>query len=257
MLKLWYNSPAEQWVEALPIGNGRLGAMIFGNPYHEKIQLNENTVWAGQPNRNDNPDAKEALPQVRQLIFEGKFKEAQDLVNQKFITKISNGMPYQTVGNLNLSFPGHENFTNYYRELNIENAVATTRYVVGGVSYQREVFASIPDQVIIVRLTASKPGKLNFTASMDRPSQINISTEGNDKLILSGTTGDCETIKGKVKFHAQVKIVSEGGTISASGNALNVTNANNATVYISIASSFKSYSDISANAGERASAYRH
>ena len=255
MLKLWYNSPAEQWVEALPIGNGRLGAMIFGNPYHEKIQLNENTVWAGQPNRNDNPDAKEALPQVRQLIFEGKFKEAQDLVNQKFITKISNGMPYQTVGNLNLSFPGHENFTNYYRELNIENAVATTRYVVGGVSYQREVFASIPDQVIIVRLTASKPGKLNFTASMDRPSQINISTEGNDKLILSGTTGDCETIKGKVKFHAQVKIVSEGGTISASGNALNVTNANNATVYISIASSFKSYSDISANAGERASAY--
>jgi len=255
LLKLWYNKLAEQWVEALPVGNGRLGAMIFGNPYHERIQLNENTVWAGQPNRNDNPDAKEALPRVRQLIFEGKFKEAQDLVNQKFISKISNGMPYQTVGNLNLSFPGHENFTNYYRELNIEKAVATTHYNVGGITYKREVFASIPDQVIIVRITANKPGKLNFSASMDRPTQIDVSTEGNDKLILSGITGDCDAVKGKVKFQAQVKIANEGGTIWATENTLNVSNANTATIYISIASSFKNYSDINANAGERASVY--
>ena len=106
LMKLWYNQPAKQWVEALPIGNGRLGAMVFGNPSNEKIQLNENTIWAGQPNRNDNPNAKEALPKVRQLIFEGKYKEAQDLVNQKFISKISQGMPYQTAGNLNLLFPG-------------------------------------------------------------------------------------------------------------------------------------------------------
>ena len=101
LLKLWYNQPAKQWVEALPIGNGRLGAMVFGNPAQEEIQLNENTVWAGQPYRNDNPDAKEALPKVRQLIFEGKYKEAQDLVNRKFISRNSQGMPYQTVGNLN------------------------------------------------------------------------------------------------------------------------------------------------------------
>ena len=255
LLKLWYNRPAEQWVEALPVGNGRLGAMVFGNPYHEKIQLNENTVWAGQPNRNDNLDAKEALPKVRQIIFEGKYKEAQDLVNQKFISKTSNGMPYQTVGNLNLSFPGHEKYTNYYRELNIEKAVATTRYDVDGVSYQYEVFASAPDQVIIMRITANKPGKLDFSASMDRPSQVDISTEGHDKLILSGVTGDCDGVKGIVKFQAQVKIVLEGGAISAVNNTLNVTNANAATVYISIASSFKNYSDISANAGDRASAY--
>lgn len=255
LLKLWYNRPAEQWVEALPVGNGRLGAMIFGIPYREKIQLNENTVWAGQPNRNDNPDAKEALPKVRQLIFEGKFKEAQDLVNQKFITKISNGMPYQTVGNLNLSFPGHENFSNYYRELNIEKALATTRYDIGGVTYKREVFASIPDQVIIVRITASKPGKLNFSASMDRPTKIDISTEGNDKLILSGKTGDCDAVKGDVKFQAQVKIVTEGGTISTTDNAIFIINANSATVYVSIASSFKNYNDISANAGEKAGSY--
>ena len=255
LLKLWYNKPAEQWVEALPVGNGRLGAMVFGNPYREKIQLNENTVWAGQPNRNDNLDAKEALPKVRQLIFEGKFKEAQDLVNKKFISKTSNGMPYQTVGNLNLSFPGHENYTNYYRELNIEKAIATTRYNVGDVSYKREIFVSGPDQVIVVHVTADKPGKLNFSASMDRPSEIVISTEGNDKLILSGKTGDCDGIKGLVHFQAQVKIVSEGGKISATDNALNVINANTATVYISIASSFKNYLEISANAGERASGF--
>jgi alpha-L-fucosidase 2 len=255
LLKLWYNRPAEQWVEALPVGNGRLGAMVFGNPYREKIQLNENTVWAGQPNRNDNLDAKEALPKVRHLIFEGKYKEAQDFVNQKFISQTSNGMPYQTVGNLNLSFPGHENYTNYYRELNIEKAVATARYDVDGVSYQHEVFASIPDQVIIVRITANKPGRLSFVVSLDRPTQVDISTEGNDKLILSGITGDCDGVKGNVKFQTQVKIVSEGGTISAVNNTLNVTNANTAMVYISIASSFKNYSDISANAGDRASAY--
>jgi alpha-L-fucosidase 2 len=255
-LKLWYNHPAEQWVEALPVGNGRLGAMEFGNPLNEKIQLNESTVWAGQPNRNDNPDAKEALPKVRQLIFDGKYKEAQDLVNQKFISKISNGMPYQTVGNLNLSFPGHGNFTNYYRELDIEKAVATTRYSVDGVVFKREVFASIPDHVIIVRITSDKPGRINFSATMDRPSSpIEISTEGNDKLILSGITGDCETIKGNVKFQAQVKIVPEGGSITSTQNALNVSSANSATIYISIASSFKNYADISANAGERANNY--
>ncbi len=105
-LKLWYTKPAKQWVEALPVGNGRLGAMVYGDPLKELIQLNENTVWAGSPYRNDNPDAREALPEVRKLIFEGKYKEAQDMVNQKFISKISNGMPYQTMGNLRLIISG-------------------------------------------------------------------------------------------------------------------------------------------------------
>jgi alpha-L-fucosidase 2 len=255
LLKLWYNQPANQWVEALPIGNGRLGAMVFGNPSQEEIQLNENTVWAGQPYRNDNPDAKEALPKVRQLIFAGKYKEAQDLVNQKFISRNSQGMPYQTVGNLQLSFPGHENFKNYYRELNIETAVTSLRYDVDGVTYKREVFASFPDQVIVIRITASKPGKINFTASMNRPASVDISTEGNDKLIMSGVTGDCDSIKGAVKFQVQVKIMTEGGSVSATNNGIIVNNANIATLYISIASSFKNYNDISANAGERANTY--
>jgi alpha-L-fucosidase 2 len=255
LLKLRYKQPAKLWVEALPIGNGRLGAMVFGNPSKEEIQLNEITVWAGQPNRNDNPDAKEALPKVRQLIFDGKYKEAQDLVNQKFISRNSQGMPYQTVGNLNLSFPGHEYYTNYYRELNIETAVTTTQYDVDGVTYKHEVYASFPDQVIIVRVTASKPGKISFSASMNRPASVDISAEGNDKLIMSGITGDCDSIKGALKFQAQVKIAAEGGSVSAANKSIIVDNANSATLYISIASSYRNYNDISANAGERANTY--
>lgn len=255
LLKLWYKQPAKQWVEALPIGNGRLGAMVFGNPSKEEIQLNENTVWAGQPNRNDNPDAKAALPKVRQLIFAGKYKEAQDLADRKFISRNSQGMPYQTVGNLLLSFPGHENFTNYYRELNIATAVTTTRYDVDGVTYRREVFASFPCQAIILRITVSKPGKINFTASLNRPATVDISAEGNDKLIMSGITGNCDSIKGAVKFQVQVKIATDGGSVSVDNKSLIVNNADVATLYISIASSFKNYNDISANAAERANTY--
>ncbi|MBN1406993.1 MAG: glycoside hydrolase family 95 protein [Calditrichaceae bacterium] len=254
-LKLWYNQPAKQWVEALPVGNGRLGAMVFGNPSKEQIQLNENTVWAGQPNRNDNPHAKEALPKVRQLIFDGRYKEAQDIVNDKFISKNSQGMPYQTIGNLNLVFPGHEKFINYYRELDIETAVTTTRYDVDGVTYQREIFASFPDQVIILKITANQPGKINFTATMDHPAQVDISTEGYDKLIMSGVTGDCDSITGAVKFQAHVKIITDVGSASATDTSLTVNNANAATLYISMASSFNNYQDISANAGERANSF--
>ena len=131
-------------LKALPVGNGRLGAMIYGDPENEIIQLNENTIWAGQPNRNDNPDAKAALKKVRELIFEGKYKEAQDLVNRDFITKKSHGMPYQTAGNLKLSFEGHDNITNYSRELNLEKAVASTSYQVGEVNYKPRCFHLSP-----------------------------------------------------------------------------------------------------------------
>ena len=252
---LWYTQPAKQWVEALPIGNGRLGAMVYGNPSREIIQLNESSVWGGQPYRNDNPSAKEALPKVRQLIFEGKYKEAQDLVNKKFISRNSQGMPYQTVGNLYLLFPGHENFTNYYRELNIETAVTSTRYDVDGVTYTREVFSSFPDQVIIVRITASKPASIGFTASMNRPAPVVISTDGMNTVMMSGVTGDCDSIKGAVKFQAHVRIITEGGTVSSKDTALTVTHADTATIYIALASSFRNYNDISAHAGERADAY--
>ncbi len=255
-LKLWYTSPAKQWVEALPVGNGRLGAMVYGDPFKEVIQLNENTVWAGSPYRNDNPEARVVLPEVRKLIFEGKYKAAQDLVNQKFISKISNGMPYQTVGNLNLSFPGHENYSDYYRELDIEKAVVSSRYNLNGVNFKTSVFSTFPDQVIIVRISADKPGSVNFSATMDRPAKVNVSTSGNNEIILSGKTNNFENVKGNIlQFEAKVKILTAGGTVSATDSSLNVSNADIATIYISMASNFKNYNDISANADERANTY--
>ncbi|HLP16911.1 MAG TPA: glycoside hydrolase family 95 protein [Bacteroidota bacterium] len=255
LLKLWYAKPATQWVEALPVGNGRLGAMVYGNPSKETIQLNELTVWAGQPNRNDNPDAKEAMPVIRQMIFDGKYKEAQDLVNQKVITRTSHGMPYQTVGALTLLFPGHESFTKYYRELNIDSAVATTRYDVDGVTYTRVMFASFPDQVMILRVTASKPGMISFTASVNRPAPVERSTDGRNTLLMFGTSGDCDSVKGAVKFQAQVKIVSDGGSVSAADTSITVEKANAVTLYISIASGFRNYRDISADPVKKAAAY--
>jgi alpha-L-fucosidase 2 len=254
-LRLWYASPAKQWVEALPVGNGRLGAMVYGDPLKEVIQLNENTVWAGSPYHNDNPDAREALPEVRKLIFEGKYKAAQDLINQKFISKISQGMPYQTVGNLRLLFPGHENYSEYYRELDIEKAVVSSRYMLNGINFKTTIFSSFPDQVIIVRISADKPGSVNFTATMDRPSKVNVSTSGNNEITLSGKTNDFEKIKGNVQFEAKAKILTTGGSVSANDTSLNVTNANIATIYISMATNFRNYNDISANADERAITY--
>jgi alpha-L-fucosidase 2 len=255
LLKLWYKRPARQWIEALPVGNGRLGAMVYGDPFREKIQLNENTVWAGQPNRNDNPDARQALAKVRELIFSGKYKEAQDLANQKIISKTSQGCPYQIVGNLNLFFPGHENYSDYYRELDIQNAVETTRYSVGGVNFQSRVFASFTDQVIVVQIISDRPGSIDFYATVDRPSEVEISTGGSDELIMSGVTGDCNSVKGALKFQARVKIASDGGLVSARDTALHVAGANAAVIYISIASGFRNYHDADGDASASAEAY--
>ncbi|HPY67590.1 MAG TPA: glycoside hydrolase family 95 protein [Bacteroidales bacterium] len=255
-LKLWYTQPAKQWVEALPVGNGRLGAMVYGDPSKELIQLNENTVWAGSPYRNDNPDAREALPEVRRLIFEGKYKEAHDIVNEKFISKISHGMPYQTMGNLRLTFPGHENFQDYYRELDLTNAVVSSRYNLNGVKYETKVFSSFPDQVLIIRISANKPGSLSFSASLDRPSKIDITTNRKDELIMSGKTNDFENVRGELlQFNTKVKILTSGGSVSASDTTLIVSKADIATIYVSMATNFVNYNDISANAVERVNNY--
>ncbi|HET6557560.1 MAG TPA: glycoside hydrolase family 95 protein [Prolixibacteraceae bacterium] len=256
-LKLWYDQPAKQWVEALPVGNGRLGAMIFGDPGKEIIQLNENTVWSGGPNRNDNPNAKASLAEVRKLIFEGKYKEAQDLANKDFVSKSSHGMAYQTVGNLHLSFPGHKNYSEYYRELDLEKAVVTSRYVLNGVKYETQVFSSFPDQVIVAKIKANKAGAVSFSAAMDRPkpSEVNVVTNGNDEIILSGLTSDHEGVKGQVKFIAKVKIAVKGGKVTSTSSSLEVTGADEATLYISMATNFVSYKDISARADEKADKY--
>jgi alpha-L-fucosidase 2 len=253
--KLWYDAPAEKWVEALPLGNGRLGVMVFGNPAREKLQLNEETVWAGQPNSNANPDAREAIPEIRKLMFEGRYLEAQELATKKVISKTNHGMSYQPVGNLNLSFEKHENTCEYYRELDISTAIATTRYTTAdGVEYTRETFASFPDQVIVVRLTASKKGKISFTAGFDSPQKSETSLSDSD-LILKGISGDQEGLEGRVKFTARMKIIATAGDVTAGKAAdqtLTVSGADAVTILLSIATNFVNYNDLSADPDQRA-----
>ncbi|HEY0740463.1 MAG TPA: glycoside hydrolase family 95 protein [Chryseosolibacter sp.] len=255
-LKLWYKTPSgKTWENALPIGNGRLGAMIYGNPEKEIIQLNEHTVWSGSPNRNDNPEALAALPKIQQLIFDGKYKEAEQLVGKTIITKKSHGQMFQPVGNLELTFNGHESPTNYYRDLDLEKAVAKVSYTVGDVNYVREMIASLPDRVIAVRLTASKPKSLSFTTTFPTPqTKAKASAKGNE-LIVAGTTSDHEGVDGKIHFTGISRFKSEGGTLTATDTSLIVKEANAVTIYISIATNFNNYNDISGDDQGRAKDY--
>lgn len=252
-LKLWYNQPAKVWEEALPLGNGRLGAMVYGNPSSEVIKLNESTVWSGGPNRNDNPDALGSLNKIRSLIFEGKQKDAQDLAGKTIQSKTNNGMKYQPVGDLLLSFPGHENFTNYYRDLDLNAAVSTARYKVGDVTYTREMFTSLTDDVIIIRLSANQKGKLSFAASMSSPQKSEIQVQDGNSIKLTGTSSDHEGVKGQVRFNATTKLVTSGGSVSADGKTVNVKAADAVTIYVSIATNFKSYNDLSGDENAMAS----
>lgn len=253
-LKLWYDKPAgDTWENALPIGNGRLGGMVYGNVAKETIQLNEHTVWSGSPNRNDNPDALAALPAIRQLIFDGKQKEAEQLANKVILSKTSHGQMFQPVGNLHLQFDGHDDFTNYRRELDIEQAIAKTTYEVGGVTFTREVIASLPERVIIVQLTSSKEASLSFAINISTPQpNASIKTTKSNELTIAGTTIDHEGVEGKVRFKGIAIIKKEGGTLSSNDTALFVKGATSTTIYISIATNFNRYDDISADENERA-----
>jgi alpha-L-fucosidase 2 len=256
-LKLWYNKPSGRtWENALPIGNGRLGAMIYGNVEKETIQLNEGTVWSGSPNRNDNPLALDSLAIIRQLIFEGKQKDAERIANRVIISKKSQGQKFEPVGNLQLAFNGHENFSNYYRELDIERAVTKTSYNVGDVTYTREALASFPDRVVIMRLTASKPSQISFSAFFTTPQKrATIKTTPTKELTIFGTTSDHETVKGMVNYKGIVRMKLEGGALASNDTSLTVTNANAVTIYISIASNFNNYHDISGDENKRAVDY--
>src|SRR5688572_5756694 len=256
-LKLWYKQPSGgTWENALPIGNGRLGAMIYGNVEKEIIQLNEHTVWSGSPNRNDNPLSLDSLPIIRQLIFEGKQKEAERIANRVIITKKSHGQKFEPVGSLQLAFNGHENFSNYYRELDIERAVTKTTYTVGDVTYTREALASFPDRVVVMRLTASKAGSISFMASFTTPQKrATIKATPQKELTIFGTTSDHETVKGMVNYKSIVRMKLEGGSLNANDTSLTVKNANAVTIYISIATNFNNYKDISGDENKRATEY--
>lgn len=251
-LKLWYQQPAKTWVEALPVGNSSMGAMVYGGTSREELQLNEETLWGGGPYRNDNPKALESLAEVRNLIFSGKTMDAQNLIDQTFYTG-RNGMPYQTIGSLIIEAPGHEKAKNYYRDLDLERAVATTRYQVDGVNFQREVFASFPDRVIIVRFTTDKPGELNFKVSYDSPLQSTVRKQGK-KLVLRGKGGDHEGVKGVIEVETQSQVITEGGKVSLTDKYISVEHATVATLYIAAATNFVNYHNVKGNESKKASA---
>lgn len=242
--KLWYDKPASVWTEALPLGNGRLGAMVYGNPGTEQIQLNEETIWAGRPNNNANPEAKEWLPKIRELVFAGKYLEAQTLCTQHVKAKTNSGMPYQSFGDLRMSFPGHTRYSNYYRELSLDSAKTLVRYDVDGVRYQRETFTSFTDQAVISRITASQPGKITFNAVLTSPHQDVIVTSEGNEITLEGVSSLHEGLKGKVQFQGRVAVKTKGGTVTSRDGVLTVENADEAIVYVSIATNFNNYKDI-------------
>ena len=250
---LWYDKPAEKWTEALPIGGGRLGAMIFGGTAEERIQFNEDTLWAGKPRNYVRAGSADIVPQVRALLAEGKIIEAQDLARAKMLSDPVRQKPYQAFGDIRLAFPGHEAPANYRRELDLDSAVATTRYEVDGVTYTREVLASYPDNVVALRLTASRPGALTFGVCLDSPHKAAATTAATGGAPRLELTGDVEP--DGMRFAATLRVLADGGTTRADGQSLRVEGADSATLLLVAATSFKTWEDISADPTARCAAY--
>lgn len=256
-LKLWYKTPSgKTWENALPIGNGFLGAMVFGNTPEEIIQLNEGTIWSGSPYNNNTPETRDSLKKIQQLVFEGKYRDADKLANKVMFSHNSHGQMFQPAGSLHLQFDRHENVSDYYRELDIERAVTKTTYKTGGVNFTREAIASFPDRVIAMNLTADKPGSISFTASYSSPhKEFKINSHANGEISIEGLTSDHEGVKGLLKYKVLTKMKLNGGSLSAEDGKLIVKGADAVTLYISIATNFKNYKDISAD--ENARVYEH
>ncbi|MDX5460957.1 glycosyl hydrolase family 95 catalytic domain-containing protein [Micromonospora tulbaghiae] len=241
-LALWYDEPAgTDWLRALPIGNGRLGAMVFGNVDTERLQLNEDTVWAGGPYDSANTRGAANLAEIRRRVFADQWTSAQDLINQTMMGSPGGQLAYQTVGNLRLAFGSASGATQYNRTLDLTTATVTTTYVLNGVRHQREVFASAPDQVIVLRLTADRANSITFSATFDSPQRTTVSSPDGATVALDGISGSMEGVNGSVRFLALAHAAVTGGTVSSSGGTLRVSGATSVTVLISIGSSYVNY----------------
>ena len=259
-LKLWYAQPAEKWTEALPVGNGHLGAMIFGGTAIERIQFNEDTLWRGKPHDYVRADAGEQLAEIRRLINDGKSDEAGKLAKEKFLSDPVRQMPYQPFGDLRLTFPGHENVMEYRRELDLDTALASVSYKVGDVQFVRSAYASYPNHAIVVMLMATKPGQVSFTLKMDSPhtnSQTRAAPPSPGVRAAFSPANTCDLVlTGKVqadglRFESRVRVIAFGGAISTNGNAIIVEQADSATLQLVAATSFKNFQDISADPAKR------
>lgn len=244
-LTLWYPTPADPWVEALPVGNGRLGAMVFGRPTNERIQFNESTLWSGTPQDYQRPGAGRYLEPLRQLLFAGKQREAMQMAGVHFMSAPLGQSAYQSFGDLWLRFPGIDStaVTDYRRELDLDSAVARTRFRVGDVTYTREVFASHPDQVIVVRVWADRPGMVSFTATPTTTHQLSLrKSVAPDQLSLQGAVAN-----GVINFEARLLARTSGGTVTPSDTALTIAGADTAVVILAGATSFVNYKDVTAD----------
>ena len=248
-LKLWYNKPADNWVAALPIGNGRLGAMVFGGVENERIQLNEESVWTGGPIKRANPEALENLDKVRQLLFEGKYAEGERLAQEKIMgTRLEKGAhTYQTLGDLHFKFNKLGAISQYIRSLDLRTAVTTTEFEAGGIKYKREVFASAPDQVIVIKLTASEKGKLSFSTWLDRPGEAEQVSVGENQILMTGFA----EYKGKgTKFASVVAVDATGGKVTSNKKSLIVKNADAVEIRIAARTNFWGADEVKTTAAD-------
>ena len=238
-LKLWYSKPAnpKNWNEALPIGNGRLGGMIFGNVEKEHIQLNEETIWYGGAVDRNNADAAKYLPEIRKLLFQGKLKEAEKLTSLALVGTPDQQRHYESLGDLYIEFYGQDKATTYYkRELNLDTAVAKVQYVIDNVTYTREIFSTAIDQVLVVRLTADKPYSISLKASLSRIEYVdNRVALNNDSILMRGTCGG----EGGLKYRTLLKGEAEGGSIYTIGDNLLVDNSNAVTLLLTASTNFR------------------
>ena len=225
--------------------------MVFGGINREILQLNEDTVWAGGPHDYSNPDARTALPEVRKMVFNGEYKEAEDSINAHMMGNPSREMPYQPLANLMLDFPAISSVTDYRRDLDLDTAIATTSFIADGVKYVREVFVSPVDQVLIYRVWASQPRRISFFLRLTTEQQATITTKAPATLIMSGKNSELRGIPGALKIESRVRVVADGGKTAISSKLIQVQGANAATIYLAAATSFKSYNDVSGDPSAR------
>ena len=243
---LWYSAPAEAWLEALPIGNSNMGAMIYGGVQKEEIQLNEETFWSGGPHNNNSPRSLERLDEVRQLIYDGKEAEAKTIIDKDFVVG-PHGMRFLNAGSLFIEFEGMGEAESYHRQLDLSNAVNTTSYTSGGVKYTRTAFASLPEKVVVVRLTEDK--KASFSLSYNARLPFEAKAAGSD--LVAVVQGDSmEGIDAKLAAEIVIRVISDG-TVSADGDKLNVSDATETMLLISAATNFVNYHDVSGNASAK------
>ena len=266
-LTLWYTQPATEWTEALPIGNGRLGAMVYGGIEQEHLQLNEDTLWSGGPHCYDNPDAYGHLATVRELLERGEYAEAEATA-EKMLGIHKYQQAYMPLGDLFLDFPKGEEPSDYHRELNLQNAVSTVTYRIGNARFTRRVFASHPDQAIVIRLECDTPGRITFDLSMTSPHEFQSQSTADDMLLMTGQvvprTGQGASGARRLigpwegegmKFAAQVKVMADGGTVAAQEDRISVRDADAVTLVYVAATSYVNYQDVSADPVKRVEDY--